>query len=57
MELDPHLAATMDKIIEDIWMSGSDDLTKLMKFLLSKNISGKTCYECFIEYTDYIKFF
>ncbi|GBN09805.1 putative ATP-dependent RNA helicase YTHDC2 [Araneus ventricosus] len=38
-EADPHLTATVDKVIEDAWMSGDDDFSYLMQLILSENVS------------------
>ncbi|GFU19130.1 3'-5' RNA helicase YTHDC2 [Nephila pilipes] len=38
-EVDPLLVATVDKVIEDVWMSGDDDFSYLMQLILSENVS------------------
>ncbi|XP_015929708.1 3'-5' RNA helicase YTHDC2 isoform X2 [Parasteatoda tepidariorum] len=38
-EMDPHLAATMDKLIEDAWMTGDNDLANVLQPILSENVS------------------
>lgn len=48
-ELEPHLAAAMDKLMEDLWMSGSDDFTPLINLMMAEKISGKIyCIKFFL---------
>ncbi|XP_055954066.1 3'-5' RNA helicase YTHDC2-like isoform X2 [Argiope bruennichi] len=34
-----HLTAAVDKVIEDVWVSGEDDFSYLMQLILSENVS------------------
>lgn len=49
VELEPHLAAAMDKLMEELWMSGSDDFNALMHFMISEKISGNLTLNVYFE--------